>query len=157
MGDVEGARDTKLVRLALDFAGRSGKQVLVGLGEVNFMNTALLFELLKPTRRGSGRLPWLCGPLEHIPERVASHPRVFELGAGGAAGGAGVQVPHDFAGVRVPEDRTNVVVPARISAIVMVLPTAAFAPDSSHAAPGSSPEPFQSDEEHKWRHTSDAV
>ncbi|MET8925818.1 hypothetical protein ACFWYX_35845 [[Kitasatospora] papulosa] len=62
-GDVEGERDTELVRLALDSAGRSGKQVLVGLGEVNFMNTALLFELLKPTRRDTEQLPWLCGPL----------------------------------------------------------------------------------------------
>ncbi|MFC9409892.1 hypothetical protein ACFRAA_32650 [[Kitasatospora] papulosa] len=65
-GDIEGARDAELVRLALDSAGRSGKHVLVGLGEVNFMNTALLFELLTPAHRGKGQLPWLCGPLSQF-------------------------------------------------------------------------------------------
>ncbi len=54
------------MRLTLDPAGRSSKQALASLGRVNFMNTALLFELLKPTRRGSGQLPWLCGPLSQF-------------------------------------------------------------------------------------------
>ncbi|MFB7999986.1 STAS domain-containing protein [Streptomyces sp. NPDC056002] len=68
-GDIEDDEAVELVGLALESAGRSGKQVVVDLSGVQFMNAHVLGELLKPGR-GGGRLPWLCGPLGSLPARL---------------------------------------------------------------------------------------
>ncbi|UDM05410.1 STAS domain-containing protein [Streptomyces longhuiensis] len=80
-GDIEDDAAMELVGLALESAGRSGKQVVVDLSGVQFMGAHLLGELLKPGR-GGGRLPWLCGPLSSPSARtleVTGTDRVFRI------------------------------------------------------------------------------
>ncbi|MGW5736373.1 MULTISPECIES: STAS domain-containing protein [Streptomyces] len=67
-GDFENRSELDLLDMALESGRLAGKHVVVDVSRVECMNAEVLGALLRH-RSGTGRLPWLVGPLSFSTKR----------------------------------------------------------------------------------------